>query len=102
MPRLIDTGPVSPLSYGAFAEALAHWQASRVSAALAITPLVTFASVALAAVWWPAYVQPEQVNGLAYCGAVLVVLGSALTALAPSIMANLRARRARVAVVKAV
>ncbi|NRH26838.1 DMT family transporter [Pseudomonas sp. MS19] len=90
------------VAYGAFAEALAHWQASRVSAALAITPLVTFASVALAAVWWPAYVQPEQVNGLAYCGAVLVVLGSALTALAPSIMANLRARRARVAVVKAV
>ncbi|HCN44870.1 MAG TPA: EamA family transporter, partial [Pseudomonas sp.] len=37
------------VAYGAFAEALAHWEASRVSATLAITPLVTFVTVALAA-----------------------------------------------------
>jgi drug/metabolite transporter (DMT)-like permease len=85
------------VAYGAFAEALAHWEASRVSAALAITPLVTFASVALAASWWPAYVQPEQINWLAYGGAVLVVLGSALTALGPSMLAAWRARKARLA-----
>ncbi|MDH1262612.1 DMT family transporter [Pseudomonas sp. GD03944] len=82
------------VAYGAFAEALAHWEASRVSATLALTPLVTFASVALAATWWPGHVLPEEVNWIAYCGAVLVVLGSALTALAPSLMASLRARRA--------
>jgi drug/metabolite transporter (DMT)-like permease len=85
------------VAYGAFAEALAHWEASRVSAALAITPLVTFASVALAASWWPAYVQPEQINWLAYGGAVLVVLGSALTALGPSMLSAWRARKARLA-----
>lgn len=85
------------VAYGAFAEALAHWEASRVSAALAITPLVTFASVALAATWWPDHVQPEQINLLAYGGAVLVVLGSALTALGPSLVANWRARKARLA-----
>ncbi|AYC33593.1 DMT family transporter [Pseudomonas cavernae] len=85
------------VAYGAFAEALAHWEASRVSATLAITPLVTFASVALAASLWPEHVQPEQVNGLAYAGALLVVLGSALTALGPSLLAGLRARRARLA-----
>jgi drug/metabolite transporter (DMT)-like permease len=39
------------VAYGAFAEALAHWEASRVSATLALTPLVTFISVALAATW---------------------------------------------------
>ncbi|WP_339524222.1 DMT family transporter [Pseudomonas sp. EA_35y_Pfl2_R111] len=83
------------VAYGAFAEALAHWEASRVSAALAITPLVTFASVALAASWWPDHVQPEQINWLAYGGAVLVVLGSALTALGPSLLAGWRARKAR-------
>jgi drug/metabolite transporter (DMT)-like permease len=85
------------IAYGAFAEALAHWEASRVSATLAITPLVTFGSVALAATWWPEHVLPEQVNWLAYAGAALVVLGSALTALGPSLMAGLRARRARLA-----
>ena len=85
------------MAYGAFAEALAHWEASRVSAALAITPLVTFASVALAASWWPDHVQPEQINWLAYGGAVLVVLGSALTALGPSLLAGWRTRKARLA-----
>ncbi len=83
------------VAYGAFAEALAHWEASRVSATLAITPLITFASVALAASWWPDHVLPEQINWIAYGGAVLVVLGSALIALGPSLMLNLRARRAR-------
>ncbi|GGU69309.1 membrane protein [Pseudomonas laurentiana] len=85
------------VAYGAFAEALAHWEASRVSATLAITPLVTFGCVALAAVLWPGYVQPEQINGLAYIGAVIVVLGSALIALGPSLIAGWRARRVRLA-----
>lgn len=83
------------VAYGAFAEALAHWEASRVSATLAITPLVTFASVAVAASQWPDHVHPEQINGLAYGGAVLVVLGSALTALAPSLIRSWKARRQR-------
>lgn len=69
------------VAYGAFAEALAHWEASRVSAALALTPLITFAGVALAASLWPAHVAPEQLNWLAYGGALLVVLGSAVAAL---------------------
>ena len=83
------------VAYGAFAEALAHWEASRVSATLAVTPLVTFASVALAALYWPEHVHPEQINGLGYGGALLVVLGSVLVALGPSLLASLRARRAR-------
>ncbi|MDR0256976.1 MAG: DMT family transporter [Stenotrophomonas maltophilia] len=85
------------VAYGAFAEALAHWEASRVSATLAITPLVTFAAVALAAWLWPDYVMAEQINGLGYFGALVVVLGSALTALGPSLSAGWRARRARLA-----
>ncbi|SDH92596.1 DMT family transporter [Pseudomonas panipatensis] len=83
------------VAYGAFAEALAHWEASRVSATLALTPLVTFASVALAASLWPDHVHPESVNGLAYLGALLVVSGSALTALAPSLLRSYRAHKAR-------
>ncbi|WP_263144288.1 DMT family transporter [Pseudomonas sp. RIT-PI-AD] len=83
------------VAYGAFAEALAHWEASRVSAALAITPLVTFLAVALAAWLWPEHVQPEQINLIGYGGALLVVLGSALTALGPSLVRGYRARRLR-------
>ena len=83
------------VAYGAFAEALAHWEASRVSATLAVTPLVTFVAVALAASFWPDHVLPEQINALGYGGALLVVLGSALVALGPSILASVRARRAR-------
>ena len=85
------------VAYGAFAEALAHWEASRVSATLAITPLVTFSAVALAASWWPDHVRPEQINWIGYAGALLVVLGSALTALGPSLVAGWRARKARLA-----
>jgi drug/metabolite transporter (DMT)-like permease len=85
------------IAYGAFAEALAHWEASRVSATLAITPLVTFGAVAVAAWAWPEYVHAETINGLGYGGAVLVVVGSALVALGPSLIAGLRARRVRMA-----
>lgn len=85
------------VAYGAFAEALAHWEASRVSATLAITPLVTLAAVAVAAALWPDYVQAEELNLLGYGGAVMVVMGSACVALAPSLMAGLRARKLRLA-----
>ncbi|MBX8533432.1 DMT family transporter [Pseudomonas cichorii] len=86
------------VAYGAFAEALAHWEASRVSATLALTPLVTLAAVAVAAWLWPDYVQAEEINALGYSGAVLVVLGSALTALGPSMIAGWKARKQRLAV----
>ena len=85
------------VAYGAFAEALAHWEASRVSATLALTPLVTFVAVAIAAWMWPAYVHAEDINALGYLGAVTVVLGSALVALGPSLVAGWRARKARLA-----
>ncbi|WP_122770030.1 DMT family transporter [Pseudomonas viridiflava] len=85
------------VAYGAFAEALAHWEASRVSATLALTPLITLASVAIAAWLWPTYVHAEEINALGYGGALLVVLGSALTALGPSLIAGLKARRAMLA-----
>ncbi len=83
------------VAYGAFAEALAHWEASRVSATLALTPLVTLIAVAAAAQLWPDYVQSEALNALGYVGAVTVVGGSALVALGPSLVTGWRARRAR-------
>lgn len=68
-------------AYGAFAESLSHWEASKVSAVLALAPLVT-----LVAMWgeeWllPGLVEPESLTILAVFGAVLVVSGSVAIAL---------------------
>jgi drug/metabolite transporter (DMT)-like permease len=68
-------------AYGAFAEALAHWEASRVSAILAATPLLCIAAVALVRLQWPQLLAPERISAWGYAGAVLVVAGSAAVSL---------------------
>ena len=69
------------VAYGAFAEALAHWQASRVSAILAVTPLLTLATIAGLGMLGVSGVVAESVGGLGYAGALLVVAGSAICSL---------------------
>jgi drug/metabolite transporter (DMT)-like permease len=69
------------LAYGAFAEALAHWEASRVSVVLATTPLLTVATVAAVHALAPGLVAPERIDAAGWAGAGLVVLGSAATSL---------------------
>jgi drug/metabolite transporter (DMT)-like permease len=63
------------LGYGALASALAHWEASRVSALLAAGPLVTLAIAALAA----GAVPHERLDAASWAGAALVVAGSIAT-----------------------
>ena len=75
-------------AYGAFAEALAHWEASRVSAILATTPLLCIAVVGIAHRLWPLAIPAERISAIGYVGAACVVLGSAAVSL-------LGARRAR-------
>ncbi|MDB4260125.1 DMT family transporter [Porticoccaceae bacterium] len=67
------------IAYGSFAEAMAHIEASKVSAILALTPMVTVATVHLIPI--PGLVV-EPITLLTLCGAALVVGGSMLTALA--------------------
>jgi drug/metabolite transporter (DMT)-like permease len=69
------------VAYGAFAEALAHWQASRVSAVLASTPLLCLLAVFIVHGLWPQAIAPEHVTSLGIIGAVVVVIGSALSSL---------------------
>lgn len=69
------------VAYGAFAEALVHWQASRVSTILAATPLLSLAVIAMVHAWSPGAVAPESVTWLGYAGALLVVAGSAMSSL---------------------
>jgi drug/metabolite transporter (DMT)-like permease len=68
------------VAYGCFAEALAHWEASRVSAILAITPLLTILMVKLLVGVMPSVLQPEPLDGGSIAGALVLVAGSALTA----------------------
>jgi len=69
------------VAYGAFAEALAHWQASRVSAILAVTPLLSLGTIALLHSLAPASVAAETVGAIGYAGALAVVAGSAMCSL---------------------
>lgn len=69
-------------AYGAFAEAMAQWQAARVSAVLATTPLLTLGVVWLVHPLWPHTVAPEHLGWMGVAGAVAVVSGSMLASLA--------------------
>lgn len=68
-------------AYGAFAEALDHWEASRVSAVISLTPLLTVATVYIALNFWPDSGLGEPLDPLAWLGALVVVAGSILAAL---------------------
>ncbi len=69
------------VAYGAFAEALAHWEASRVSAVLALTPILTIVLGAFLSHIWPDYVHAEDLQPINMAGAGIVVVGSMMTAL---------------------
>jgi len=69
------------LAYGCFAEAMDHWEASRVSAVLAITPLITVAGMKICATLFPDFIAPEHLNILSIIGIFLVVGGSMLCSL---------------------
>lgn len=73
---LLFSGFNTVIAYGAFAEALDHWEASRVSAVLSLTPLVTLLSVFSASIAMPGLVEPEQTTLPGLVGALLVVGGS--------------------------
>jgi drug/metabolite transporter (DMT)-like permease len=63
-------------AYGCFAEALDHWEASRISMVLATTPLITVVGMKIVAVVAPGFLTPEKLNFLSITGACLVVIGS--------------------------
>jgi drug/metabolite transporter (DMT)-like permease len=73
---LIFCGLNTVIAYGAFAESLQHWEASRVSAILALAPIFTIISMSLTAWLAPGLVTPEHISALGLIGAILVVSGS--------------------------
>lgn len=68
-------------AYGAFAEAFVHWEASRVSAVLAVTPIMTVSVIGVLAPLMPTHLSPERIGSWGWLGTGLVVGGSILAAL---------------------
>lgn len=73
---LIFCGLNTFVAYGAFAESLQHWEASRVSAILALAPIFTIAAMAIITRVAPGVVAPEHITPLGLFGALLIVTGS--------------------------
>jgi drug/metabolite transporter (DMT)-like permease len=71
------------IAYGCFAEAMSCWDASKVSAVLALAPLFTIASLKITVFFLPDYAFSDRLGLLSIAGAVLLVIGSILTALVP-------------------
>ena len=69
------------VGYGLFSEALKCWEASRVGAVVAVTPLFTWGLTQVGAVYFPQHITAEQADGWSIAGGFAVAIGSALAAL---------------------
>jgi drug/metabolite transporter (DMT)-like permease len=78
---LLFCGLNTLLAYGAFAEALEHWEASRVSAVIALTPIVTLVAMWAVSLLVPTLIAPEHLTVIGVLGAFFVVVGSIAIAL---------------------
>lgn len=88
------------IAYGAFMLAVRRWQAARVSAVLALMPVATYLTEAIAHRIDPSWIQAESWTPSKIVGAALVVSGAMATALggavsgaAPTTKATSRAAR---------
>ncbi len=69
------------VAYGAFAEALNHWNASRVGMVLALTPVITLLFINAFAYFFPHLLAAEVIQTMGYVGMVFIVSGSMLASL---------------------
>jgi len=69
------------IAYGAFAEALNHWNASRVGMILALTPVTTLLFINTFAYFFPTLLAGENIQFIGYIGMACIVSGSMLASL---------------------
>ncbi|MEM9254674.1 MAG: DMT family transporter [Pseudomonadota bacterium] len=79
---LLFCGVNTIVAYGAFGLAMSYWEASRVSAVIAITPLLTLAITWGLNTFTNAEIPAEPLGLLGSLGALLVVTGSTMVAMA--------------------
>ncbi len=68
-------------AYGAFSEALAHWEASKISALVATTPIITLTVGKMTTALIPSLLAPEHYSIIALFGGLMVISGSVTIAL---------------------
>ncbi len=81
---LLFCGLNTLIAYGCFSEALVHWEASRVTAVAALTPIITLLVERLSSILWPSLISSETLTATSTFGAFLVVGGSISIALGRS------------------
>ena len=80
------------VAYGCFTEALNLWDASKVSAVLALAPLFTIGALKLTVFFYPDYEFSDRLSIISIVGALILVIGSVLAALMPVIHHRVRQR----------
>jgi drug/metabolite transporter (DMT)-like permease len=78
---LLFCGVNTLVAYGSFAEALAIWQAAKVGAVIALTPLFTLLFSDMMHGFWPQLFDATVLNWGGYLGAFIVVSGTLLSVL---------------------
>ncbi len=79
---LIFGGLNTAVAYGCFTAAMHFWETPRVSAVIAIVPVLTLISGVLQQHYLADLLPPEPLNAYSVLGAVIVVIGSSIAALA--------------------
>lgn len=75
---LLFCGLNTLVAYGCFAEAVMRWEISKVSAVLAVVPLLTVGFMELLIWYAPGSLPSTDMNTLSYVGVVMVVLSSVI------------------------
>ena len=78
---LIFCGLNTVFAYGAFASALEHWEASKVSAIITLAPLVTLVASVILPSFMAQLLPPSPLSWWGYVGAIAVVFGSLMISL---------------------
>lgn len=78
---LVVSSVLTAASYLTFALALDHVEASRIGVLVSLTPIIVVVDMELLQWWAPGFLAPEYLPFVSIVGALLVVGGSALTAI---------------------
>ncbi|OOR99774.1 EamA family transporter [Haemophilus paracuniculus] len=76
------------IGYGAYGEALNHWEASKVSAVTTLIPIFTMLFSNLGHYLFPDYFSAPNMNFLSYLGAFIVVFGAIFSAIGHKFLPN--------------
>ena len=69
------------IAYGCFTAAMHHWETPRISATIAMVPVLTLLFAYLQQLFMPGLLPPEPINTISIVGALVVVTGSCIAAL---------------------